>query len=98
MSRLICIVDQLPSGKHKVCCPHITYITYYYILLKKKCQYFGHIIRGNGVQRLLMEGRINGRRGRGDREQCGLITSRNGQKCHIMTVSEWHKNENDGDP
>ena len=32
---------------------------------KRKCQYFGHIIRGNGVQRLLMEGRINSRRGRG---------------------------------
>ena len=30
-----------------------------------KCQYFGHIIRGDGVQWLLMEGRINGRRGRG---------------------------------
>ena len=63
---------------------------------KRKCQYFGHIIRGNGVQRLLMEGRINGRRGRGDREQCGRITSRNGQKYHIMTASEWHKIENDG--
>ena len=34
----------------------------------------------------------------GDREQCGRITSRNGQKYHIMTVSEWHKIENDGDP
>ena len=32
---------------------------------KRKCQYFGPIIRGDGVQRLLMEGRINGRRGRG---------------------------------
>ena len=32
---------------------------------KGKCQYFGHIIRGNGVQRLLMEGRLNGRRGQG---------------------------------
>ena len=32
-----------------------------------------------------------------DREQCGLITSRNGQK-YIMTVSEWHKIENDGGP
>ena len=32
---------------------------------KRECQYFRHIIRGNGVQRLLMEGRINGRRGRG---------------------------------
>ena len=29
---------------------------------KGKCQYFGHIIRGDGVQRLLMEGRINGKR------------------------------------
>ena len=33
---------------------------------KRKCQYFGPMIRGDdGVQRLLMEGRINGRRGRG---------------------------------
>ena len=32
---------------------------------KGKFQYFGHIIRGNGVQRLLMEGSIKGRRGRG---------------------------------
>ena len=32
---------------------------------KRKCQYFGHIIRGNGVQRLLIEGKINGRIGRG---------------------------------
>ena len=31
---------------------------------KRKRQYFGHI-RGDGVQGLLMEGRINGRRGRG---------------------------------
>ena len=36
-----------------------------YYQKKKKCQYFGHIIRRNGVQRLLMEGRINGRGGRG---------------------------------
>ena len=35
---------------------------------------------------------------RGDREQCGRITSRNEQKYHIMTASEWHKIENDGDP
>ena len=34
----------------------------------------------------------------GDREQCGRITSRNGQKYHIMTASKWHKIENDGDP
>ena len=31
----------------------------------RKCQYFEHMIRGNGVHRLLMEGKINGRRGRG---------------------------------
>ena len=34
----------------------------------------------------------------GDREQCGQITSRDEHKYHIMTVSEWHKIENDGDP
>ena len=34
----------------------------------------------------------------GDWEHCGRITSRNGQKYHIMTASEWHKIENDGDP
>ena len=32
---------------------------------KRKCQYFGHIIRGDGVHRFRMERRINGRRGRG---------------------------------
>ena len=37
----------------------------YHTFKKRKCQYFGHIIRGDGVQRLLMEGRINGRRERG---------------------------------
>ena len=33
----------------------------------------------------------------GDREHCGRITSRKGQKYHIMTVSEWHKIKNDRD-
>ena len=32
---------------------------------KKEMSYFEHIIRRDGIQRLLMEGRINGRRGRG---------------------------------
>ena len=32
---------------------------------ERKCQYFGHIIRRDNLQRLLMEGRINGRRGQG---------------------------------
>ena len=34
----------------------------------------------------------------GDREKCGRITSRNGQKHYIMSALEWHKIENDGDP
>ena len=42
-----------------------TYYPPYCCNILRKCQYFGHIIRGDGVQRLLMEGRINGRRGRG---------------------------------
>ena len=64
----------------------------------RKCQYFGYIIRGNGVQRLLMEGRINGSRGRGRPRKWGRMKSRNEQKYHIMTVSEWYKIEKDGDP
>ena len=43
----------------------ITKISLLNTIKKRKCQYFGHIIRGDGVQRLLMEGRINSRRGRG---------------------------------
>ena len=70
---------------------------------QRKCQYFGHRIRGDGVQRLLMEGRINGKRWRGKprtmwTDNIKELTSRNGQKYHTMTVSEWHKIENDGDP
>ena len=34
----------------------------------------------------------------GDRERCRRITSKNRQKYHTMTASEWHKIENDGDP
>ena len=30
-----------------------------------KCVYFGHLIRGDGLQSLLLEGRFNGKRGRG---------------------------------
>ena len=32
---------------------------------QRKCRYFGHLIRRDGLQRLLLEGRINGKRGRG---------------------------------
>ena len=32
---------------------------------QRKCSYFGHLIRRDGLQRLLLEGRINGKRGRG---------------------------------
>ena len=31
---------------------------------QRKCIYFGHMIRGDGLQRLLLEGKFNGR-GRG---------------------------------
>ena len=33
--------------------------------MKRKCEYFGHVIRRNGVQKMLLEGKINGKRGRG---------------------------------
>ena len=34
-------------------------------LKQRKMAYFGHIIRQNGVQRLVLEGKHNGKRGRG---------------------------------
>ena len=35
---------------------------------KRKLQYFGHLIRQNGIQRLLLEGKIEGREGVGNPE------------------------------
>ena len=32
---------------------------------KRKCQYFGHVIRARSIQKLLLEGKIEGKRGRG---------------------------------
>ena len=32
---------------------------------KRKLQYFGHLIRQNGIQRLLLEGKTEGKRGCG---------------------------------
>ena len=46
---------------------------------KRKAKYFGHMVRQNGLQRLLQEGRIHGKREREDQELSGQITSRNGQ-------------------
>ena len=34
-------------------------------IFKRKCQYFGQLIRQNELQRQLLEGKINGKRGRG---------------------------------
>ena len=34
-------------------------------IVKRKCQYFGHLIRQNELQRQLLEGKINGKRSRG---------------------------------
>ena len=35
------------------------------IIAKRKCKYFGHIIRQNSLQRQLLEGKNEGKRGRG---------------------------------
>ena len=32
---------------------------------KRKCQYFGHLIRARSIQKLLLEGKIDGKRGWG---------------------------------
>ena len=34
-------------------------------IIKRKIQYFGHLVRKGGLQRLLLEGKMEGRRGRG---------------------------------
>ena len=33
-------------------------------IIKRKCQYFGHLVRQNDSQRQLLEGKINGKRSR----------------------------------
>ena len=49
------------------------------IIKKRKCEYFGHFTRRpNSIKRLLLEARIDGKRGRGRQEQCGWIISRTG--------------------
>ena len=35
------------------------------IIKKRKTEYFGHLIRMNGLQRILLEGKVNGKRGKG---------------------------------
>ena len=35
------------------------------IIKKRKTEYFGQLIRMNGLQRLLLEGKVNGKRGKG---------------------------------
>ena len=35
------------------------------IIKKRKCEYFGHFIRPNSIQRLLLEAGIDGKRARG---------------------------------
>ena len=34
-------------------------------IVKRKCQYCGHLVRQNDLQRQLLEGKINGKRSRG---------------------------------
>ena len=64
----------------------------------RKCQYFGHIIRGNGVQRMLMEGRINGRRGRGRPRTMWTDNIKEWTKISYNDCIRVDKIENDGDP
>ena len=35
------------------------------VIKKRKCEYFGHFIRPNSIQRLLLQARIDWKRGRG---------------------------------
>ena len=37
-------------------------------IVKRKCQYFGHLIRQNELQHELFQGKINGNRSRGSQE------------------------------
>ena len=40
---------------------------------ERKLQYFGHLIRGKGKQKLLMEGKIEGTRRKGKQEEPGQV-------------------------
>ena len=53
---------------------------------KRKAKYFRHIVRQNGLQRLLQEGRIHGKREREDQEVRGQITSSKGQAKIMANV------------
>ena len=35
------------------------------LIQKQKLQYFGHLMKGNSLQRDLLEGRVEGKKGRG---------------------------------
>ena len=45
---------------------------------KRKTKYFGHMVRQNGLQRLLLEGKIHRKKEREGQELREQITSRNG--------------------
>ena len=47
---------------------------------KRKAKYFGHMIRQNGLQRLLLKVKIYGKEGKGRPRIKWQITSRNRQK------------------
>ena len=49
------------------------------IIKQRQVAYFGHIIRRDGLQSLLVEGKPNGKRGREDLEPYGWIISKKGQ-------------------
>ena len=52
-------------------------------IVKRKCQYFGHIIRQNELQRQLLEGKINGKRSRGRPRITWMDNIKSGQENHM---------------
>ena len=47
---------------------------------RRKLRYAGHIMRGScgGLVQLMLEGYNEGKKGRADREECGMTTLKNG--------------------
>ena len=63
----------------------------------RKLQYFGHLIRGKGKQKLLMEGKIEGTRRKGKQRKT-WSDGRVGVARVLRNVLEWQKIEKNGTP
>jgi hypothetical protein len=51
---------------------------------KRKARWLGHIMRSEGMMRTVMEGRAEGKRGRGRRRLAMLDDVREGREYHIV--------------